>query len=125
MTIELVPSTCWGRNVRSAVSRKTWDGIRRSIYMEYDTACGVCGKRQVKLHCHEVWDYDIDDQGEYVFRQIAQFTQGRFVFLTYAGPANGGSPGDETTHHVEDYSVLSLDDLVVKIVEDTLAPLAG
>ena len=50
-----------------------------------------------------------------------QFTQGRFVFLTYAGPTNGGAPGDETTHHVEDYSVENLDDLVVRLVEEELA----
>jgi hypothetical protein len=30
-----------------------------------------------------------------------------------------------STHHVDDYSVLSLDDLVVTIVEDTLAPPEG
>jgi hypothetical protein len=63
----------------------------------------------------------LDDQGEYVFRQIAQFTQGRFVFLTYADPTNGGPPGDETTHHVEDYSVENLDELVVRLVEEELA----
>ena len=63
----------------------------------------------------------LDDQGEYIFRQIALFTQGRFVFLTYAGPTNGGSPGDETTHHVEDYSVENLDDLLVRLVEEELA----
>jgi len=63
----------------------------------------------------------LDDQGEYIFRQIAQFTQGRFVFLTYAGPTNGGAPGDETTHHVEDYSVENLDDLLVRLVEEELA----
>jgi hypothetical protein len=60
----------------------------------------------------------LDDQGEYIFRQIALFTQGRFIFLTY-GPEGG--PGDSTTHHVEDYTVQSLDDLVVRLVEEELA----
>ena len=44
-----------------------------------------------------------------------------FEVLTYAGPTNGGAPGEVTTHHVEDYSVNNLDDLLVKLVEEELA----
>jgi hypothetical protein len=65
----------------------------------------------------------LDDQGEYVFRQLAQITMGRFTFLTYG--ADGVSPGDTTDHHVSDYAVLSLDDLVVRLVSDELRPLSG
>lgn len=62
----------------------------------------------------------LDDQGEYVFRQLAQATLGRFLFLTYG--ADGG-PGDGTTHDVEGYEVLSLDELVVRYVTEELAHL--
>ena len=62
----------------------------------------------------------LDDQGEYIFRQIAQVSSGKFLFLTYGA---GGAPGDETPHHVDDYSVLSLDELVVRLVEEELAHL--
>jgi hypothetical protein len=61
----------------------------------------------------------LDDQGEYVFRQLAQATLGQFVFLTYG--ADGVSPGDSTTHHVDGYSAMALDDLVVQLVGDELA----
>jgi hypothetical protein len=64
----------------------------------------------------------LDDQGEYIFRQLAQMTAGKFLFLTYGAD---GSPGDDTPHHVDDYSVLSLDDLVVKVVEEELEPLSS
>jgi hypothetical protein len=68
----------------------------------------------------------LDDQGEYVFRQLAQYTLGRFVFLTYeeAGQPSSG-PGPETDHHVEaqDYTVDVLDSLVVKLVREELAAL--
>ena len=60
----------------------------------------------------------LDDQGEYIFRQLAQISGGKFLFLTYGA---GGAPGDDTSHHVDDYSVLSLDDLVVRIVQEELA----
>nr|NIM92384.1 VWA domain-containing protein [Anaerolineales bacterium] len=64
----------------------------------------------------------LDDQGEYIFRQLAQITSGKFLFLTY-GP--DGAPGDDTTHHVDDYSVLSLDDLVIRLIEEELDNLSG
>lgn len=60
----------------------------------------------------------LDDQGEYIFRQLAQYSGGKFIFLTYGA---AGAPGDETTHHVDDYSVLSLDDLIVRLVQEQLA----
>jgi hypothetical protein len=63
----------------------------------------------------------LDDQGEYIFRQLAQVSSGKFLFLTYGA---GGAPGDETPHHVDDYSVLSLDELVVRLVEEELAQLS-
>lgn len=66
----------------------------------------------------------LDTQGEYVQRQIAQYTGGRFVFLTYrsaADPASG--PGRETVHEVGNYSVDTLDRLIVRLVREELGKL--
>lgn len=60
----------------------------------------------------------LDDQGEYVFRQIAQHTMGRFIFIVY------GERGT-TPHHVGQYSVERLDDVVVSLVEAELAQLSS
>lgn len=60
----------------------------------------------------------MDDQGEYVFRQLAQVTLGRFMFLTYGA---NGEPGDGTTRDVEGYEVQSLDEMVVRYVAEQLA----
>ncbi|MCB8983138.1 MAG: VWA domain-containing protein [Ardenticatenaceae bacterium] len=65
----------------------------------------------------------LDEQGEYIFRQLAQATGGRFIFLTY-GASGPGSTGTETEFQVSDYTVSALDDLVVKIIEEELAPLS-
>jgi hypothetical protein len=76
--------------------------------------------RGIKLHA--VGASGLDPLGEYTFRQAAQFTGGRFVFLTYADANNPASgPGRETAHDVRNYSVQSLDSLVVKLVADELA----
>ena len=66
----------------------------------------------------------LDDQGEYIYRQIAQYTGGYFIFLAYEEtPQPSGEPG--TTHHVEGYTVEALDDLVVRLITDELAHLSG
>ncbi|MCG3210211.1 MAG: hypothetical protein FOGNACKC_03842 [Anaerolineae bacterium] len=83
--------------------------------VEMDTAA----RRGIKIF--PIASSGLDDQGEYIFRQMAQYTQGRFIFLTYADDSNGGAPGDVTTHHVDDYSVENLDRLLVRLVEEELA----
>lgn len=68
----------------------------------------------------------LDRGGEYVFRQLAQYTGGRFVFLTYADARRPGSgPGRETVHDVDNYSVQTLDRLVVRLVREELARRPG
>lgn len=65
-----------------------------------------------------------DSTGEIVQRQIAQYTGGRFIFLTYKDAADPSSgPGSETVHEVDNYSVDTLDKLVVRLVREELAQL--
>jgi len=64
----------------------------------------------------------LDRQGEFIQRQIAQYTGGKFVFLTYADPHRpGDGPGRETVHDVKNYSVDTLDQLIVRLVTEELA----
>lgn len=88
---------------------------------DYDYAVEMDNAAQRGIKIFPIASSGLDDQGEYIFRQMAQYTQGRFIFLTYAGPTNGGAPGEVTTHHVDDYSVANLDDLLVRLVEEELA----
>jgi hypothetical protein len=64
-----------------------------------------------------------DDQAEAVFRQLAQATGARFVFLSYG--AAGAATGSSTDIDATDYEELSLDDLVVRLVAEELAALTG
>lgn len=86
---------------------------------DYATSITAAARRGIKIE--PIASSGLDDQGEYVYRQLAQLTMGRFTFLTYG--ADGGSSGDNTRHHVSEYAVLSLDDLVVRLVQDELKPL--
>ena len=58
-------------------------------------------------------------QAEYVFRQLAQLTLAKFVFLTYG--ADGASPGDRTNLNVDAYETLALDQLVTRLTREELA----
>ncbi len=88
---------------------------------DYDYAVEMDNAARRGIKIFPIASSGLDDQGEYIFRQLAQYTQGRFIFMTYAGPTNGGAPGDVTTHHVDDYSVENLDDLLVRLVQEELA----
>lgn len=60
LILELVPSTSFFNNVRSAVSRAQWDTIRKRVYSAaYDT-CEICGEIGPRhpVECHEIWNYD-------------------------------------------------------------------
>ncbi len=67
-----------------------------------------------------------DDQAEYVMRELAFVTGGRFVFLSYGvDGSEGTATGDLTDIAPDDYDQLPLDQLVVKLVQDELEALNG
>lgn len=61
----------------------------------------------------------LNAQGEYIFRQLAQGTDGRFLFLTAASD----DATNEPIFTVITYSVADLNDLIVQIVTEELAAL--
>jgi hypothetical protein len=70
LTIELVPSTSWGDNLRSKLPKDTWDVLRRKCYQDADYCCEVCGKPGL-VHAHEVWSYDDEKHIQKLIRLIA------------------------------------------------------
>jgi hypothetical protein len=121
--------------LHTAVHRLSWrgDGTARMVllvadapphldygapYYDHDAAAALA--KGIKLFA--VGASGLDPLGEYVFRQAAQYTGGRFVFLTYAranDPSSG--PGRETPHDVRNYSVETLDALIVRLVREEMA----
>ena len=89
---------------------------------QYDTDMQAALAKGIKLFA--VGASGLDPVGQYVFRQLAQYTAGRFVFLTYkyaADPASG--PGTQTVHDVKNYLLQTLDRLVVRLVGEEMARL--
>lgn len=93
----------------------------RDVERPYTESMKNAAERGVKLI--PIAASSTDDQAEVAFRQMAQFTGARFVFLAYgsAGAAVGGSTDIDST----DYEELSLDDLIVRLVADELAARTG
>ena len=86
---------------------------------DYDYAVEMAEAKRRGIKIFSVATSGLNGQGEYIFRQIAQHTMGRFIFLLYEG--EGGTPS--TPHDVGGYTVERLDDLVVRLVEEELAAL--
>jgi 5-methylcytosine-specific restriction endonuclease McrA len=57
LTIELVPSPCWGKTVRALLSPHEWRTIQETVFESAAGKCQVCGW-QGGLRCHTVWRYD-------------------------------------------------------------------
>jgi hypothetical protein len=60
LELELVPSTSWGDNLRSRLSRSEWDVVRRTTYRKANFICEICGGVGPRhpVEAHEVWSYD-------------------------------------------------------------------
>lgn len=57
LTIELVPRTCWGKNLRSSVPNR-WESIRKYVVDKAAGYCAICEEKTNHLHAHEQWAYD-------------------------------------------------------------------
>ena len=82
---------------------------------DYDYAVEMVEANRQGIKIFPIASSGLNAQGEYIFRQIAVHTMGRFLFILYGG---------STPHSVGQYSVENLDDLVVKLVEEELAHLS-
>ena len=73
LTIELVPKTAWFTNLRSLVSKEQWDKIRNQVYWKAGYKCEVCGGKGRKwpVECHEIWQYDDDNNVQTLIGLIA------------------------------------------------------
>ena len=59
----------------------------------------------------------LNKQGEYIFRQWAQATMAKFLFITYGAGTKAGGPAGKTPHEVrQPRKKNNLDDIIVKVV---------
>jgi hypothetical protein len=61
--VDLVPSSCWFTNVRSCVSQRDWERLRRMVTDRASKRCEICQHSQDResgrwLEVHERWSFD-------------------------------------------------------------------
>lgn len=73
LTVELVPQSQWGLNLRSELSSGEWNRLRRSVYKDADYKCEICGGVGPKhpVECHERWDYNEETKTQTLVGLIA------------------------------------------------------
>ena len=96
--------------------------VGRNVQQPYTATAIAAAERGVKIF--PVAASGTDDQAEYVMRELAFVTGGRFVFLSY-GAGGSTATGDVTDITADDYDELPLDALVVRLVQDELSALTG
>lgn len=58
MSIELIPSSAFGKNVRDILTSTQWSLLSKQVRSAaYDT-CEICGNDNDQMSCHEIWFYD-------------------------------------------------------------------
>ena len=69
----------------------------------------------------------LDIHGEYQLRQIAQYTYGKYIFLTYGeqGESDGGKPGSVSHHTGSNYQTDKLEAIIIRLVKEELAHLSA
>lgn len=91
----------------------------------YATEIQEAVRRGIKVY--PIAASNTDEFAEYVFRQIAQQTLARFIFLTYQPGQQSGVPGEDTSLQAgeQSYTVERLDDVIVRVVHRELAAVRG
>jgi hypothetical protein len=62
--VDLIPSTSWFTNVRSAVDRRDWERLRQMVYRRAGYRCEACGCHRdtpagLHMEAHERFSYDL------------------------------------------------------------------
>jgi hypothetical protein len=96
----------------------------------YVSAAKDAKRKGIKLFTIGTGGLPID--GEYVLRQISQYTYANYVFLTYGekGESDGGAPGSVSHHTSENFQTDKLEAIIIRKVKEELhnylgKPLSG
>lgn len=62
LNFEMVPDGCWYSNLRSLLSKKDWETIKKDAKERAGGRCSICGKKTDRLEAHERWSYNLKTQ---------------------------------------------------------------
>jgi Mg-chelatase subunit ChlD len=123
-----------------AVQKMSWnrDGVRLVFVITdapphldygqkytYVNAAGDAKKQGIKIF--SVGTGGLDLAGEFVLRQIAQYTSGRYIFLTYGekGESEGGRPGSVSHHTGDNFQADKLETIIIQFAKEEINNVLG
>ncbi|HOV63003.1 MAG TPA: VWA domain-containing protein, partial [Spirochaetia bacterium] len=119
-----------------AVNSMAWNekGIRLSFiitdappHLDYEqevTYADLSRKAKQKgIKIHSVGTGGLPLDGEYILRQISQYTSGRYIFLTYGeeGESEGGAPGSVSHHTGANFQTDKLETIIIRFAKEEIS----
>lgn len=92
---------------------------------EYDYTQASLEAKVRGIKIHSVGTGGLPLAGEYILRQISQFTSGRYIFLTYGegGESEGGTAGSVSHHTGANFQTDKLEAIIIRFAKEELANL--
>ncbi|MBA7544508.1 hypothetical protein ES705_36864 [subsurface metagenome] len=122
----------------AAMTHQDWNrnGIRLSFIItdapphldyeqEYTYIEAAKAARREGIKIYSVGAGGLDLMGEYILRQISQYTGAKYIFLTYGeeGESEGGKPGSVSHHTGANYQTDKLEAIIIRFAREELAHL--
>ena len=87
----------------------------------YTDAAKKAREEGIKIFSVGTGGLDID--GEYILRQISQYTSGKYIFLTYgeSGESGGGEPGSVSHHTGSNFQTDKLEAIIIRFTKEELS----
>ena len=71
LNFEILPSGAFNYNLRTTLSKKAWDFIRKDAYARYNHKCAICNAKNTRLEAHEKWEFDAKNHTQTLVDVIA------------------------------------------------------
>ena len=92
---------------------------------EHTYVSAVQEARRQGIKIYSVGTSGLDLAGEYVLRQISQYTAAKYIFLTHGeqGESEGGEPGSVSHHTGANYQTDKLEAIIIRVAKEELSHL--
>lgn len=125
--------------LEDALKRMNWNtaGVRIGFvitdaepHLDYDQkytyAQAAKDARARGIRFHTIGTGGLGVEGEYVLRQLSQYTEGKYIFLTYGetGESEGGASGSVSHHSGANFQTDKLEAIIIRFVKEDLANLS-
>lgn len=125
--------------LQDSIEKIEWnkDGIRLSYIItdatahldygqKYTYVNAVHDARQGGIKMFTIGTGGLDISGEYILRQISQYTYAKYIFLTYGerGEAEGGKEGSVSHHTGANFQTDKLESIIIRFTKEELSYLS-